>query len=597
MGEYDAAVREELGRILASEPFAASPMLSAFLRYVVEETLAARGDRLKAYSIAVGALGRGEDFDPNDNPLVRVQARRLRQTLARFYETCGERGPVRLDLPLGSYVPVFAPVDGGVCDTARCDEPDVAEPSPEPSTPIPPPVVAAPRLSHRFLISIIGLLVVLVVAGPIALHWIGRTAAPPPHPESPSESADATAPAEPVHAAAVTLRDLDASRVLPLFHVDVEVRDPAAVGFDVEIYRNRIETFARRFDDTVVVTRRSADFPTPIGQPLYQLRLLVAREGASINIYHRLVHAGDDRVVRSGALSLGHELDLGGADAAPRIAADLALARDAVEMNGAVVHDLVAATDLAPELACLSRAWQDLAAPSLEGRFAARDCLETVVAENPRLVPALTALGTLWLGDLRRSSDPPREARLKRAEDLLRRAVRLAPASSGPYQALQMLLLLQGDVDAALLAGRRAVELDPEDMNAVGARGALLARIGRWEEALPLLAHAAAAMASPPKWLQFHTFLALDGLGRVDEADREVAFFDGTESPLFLLAVAIRAHRRGDPAAAGSALSRLVRADPAFAVDPRAFLRSHGFADPAIDRLVLDLGRIGIPNR
>ncbi|NLH79481.1 MAG: hypothetical protein GX458_01380, partial [Phyllobacteriaceae bacterium] len=156
---------------------------------------------------------------------------------------------------------------------------------------------------------------------------------------------------------------------------------------------------------------------------------------------------------------------------------------------------------------------------------------------------------------------------------------------------------LQGDVGAALLAGRRALDLDPEDMNAVGAHGALLTRIGRWDEALPLLTRAAEAMASPPKWLQFHTFLALDGLGRVDAADREVAFFDGTDSPLFLLAVAIRAHRRGDAAAAGATLSRLVHADPGFAADPRAFLRAHGFAGAAVERLILDLGRIGIPNR
>ncbi len=87
MSNSDERVLAELGRILASEPFAASPMLASFLRYVVEETIAGRGDRLKAYTIAIGALERSDDFDPNDNPLVRVQARRLRQALDWYHFT------------------------------------------------------------------------------------------------------------------------------------------------------------------------------------------------------------------------------------------------------------------------------------------------------------------------------------------------------------------------------------------------------------------------------------------------------------------------------------------------------------------------------
>lgn len=589
MVDHDAAVRTELGRILASDPFTASPMLSAFLRHVVEETLAGRGGRLKAYSIAVGALGRGSDFDPNDNPLVRVQARRLRQALARFYETCGERPPVRLDLPLGSYVPVILPV--GDADAPPCDDDDAASPEPPPIDAPPDPThppdpAGPPRRARRAIVAAaLAAAAALAVVAPIV--WYRSDRPPVPRREAVAESPVAT-PA---------VRDLDASRVLPLFHVDVEIRDPPAVGVDAEIYRNRIETFARRFDDTVVVTRRSADFPTPVGQPLYHLRLLVAREGTSINVYHRLVHAGDERVVRSGALSLGRDVELAGTSAGPDLAVDLALVRDAVELHGAVGRDLASVTDLSAELACLSRAWEDMAAPNAEAHFAARDCLEKVVAENPRLVPALIALGASWLGDLHRPADPPRADALKRADDLLHRAVRLAPTSSAPYRALQLLLLMQGDVDAALLAGRRAVELAPDDMNAVGAYGASLARIGRWEQALPLLTRAAAAMSSPPNWLQFHTFLALDGLLRIDEADHQVALFDDIESPLFLIAVAIRAHRRGDTAAAGAALSRIVRDDPDFAADPSAYLRARGFADAAVARLTLDLDRIGIPRR
>src|SRR4051812_29316764 len=100
-------VRAALDRIAASEAFRACPQLVAFLRYVVEATLSGRQDRIKGYTIAVEALGRGDDFDPRDDPIVRVEAMRLRRALQRYYANGGSDDAVRIELPLGSYVPVF----------------------------------------------------------------------------------------------------------------------------------------------------------------------------------------------------------------------------------------------------------------------------------------------------------------------------------------------------------------------------------------------------------------------------------------------------------------------------------------------------------
>jgi hypothetical protein len=74
-------IRAALEDIVASKQFRVSPQLAAFLRFFVLETLAGRGDRLKAYTIAVGALGRDKTFDPQTNPIVRVDAGRLRLAL------------------------------------------------------------------------------------------------------------------------------------------------------------------------------------------------------------------------------------------------------------------------------------------------------------------------------------------------------------------------------------------------------------------------------------------------------------------------------------------------------------------------------------
>lgn len=97
-----------LQKILETEAFRTAPQLQKFLRYVVEEELAGRGDQLKAYNIAVDALGRPESFDAQKDPVVRVQAGRLRKLLATYYAGDGANEPLRIELPKGSYRPRFS---------------------------------------------------------------------------------------------------------------------------------------------------------------------------------------------------------------------------------------------------------------------------------------------------------------------------------------------------------------------------------------------------------------------------------------------------------------------------------------------------------
>ena len=101
-------VREALGRVLVSTPFARSERICSFLRYVVEHTLDSQGKpNLKEFVIAVEIFGRSADYDSKLDPIVRVEARRLRAKLEQYYENEGIRDPVRIALPKGSYVPVW----------------------------------------------------------------------------------------------------------------------------------------------------------------------------------------------------------------------------------------------------------------------------------------------------------------------------------------------------------------------------------------------------------------------------------------------------------------------------------------------------------
>ncbi len=106
-GESHVHVGEQLGRILASKAFRQADRLKRFLTFIVEETLAGRRDRLKEYAVGVEVFGKPESFDPRNDPTVRVQARRLRAQLARYYHEEGSDGELSIELPKGGYAPVF----------------------------------------------------------------------------------------------------------------------------------------------------------------------------------------------------------------------------------------------------------------------------------------------------------------------------------------------------------------------------------------------------------------------------------------------------------------------------------------------------------
>lgn len=104
-------VREYLQKLLACSDFDASSRNRRFLSYVVEETLSGRGKRIKAYNIALAAFDRGEDFDPLTDPIVRIEASRLRRSLEHYYLTAGEADRIRIDIPKGSYIAAFTLVE------------------------------------------------------------------------------------------------------------------------------------------------------------------------------------------------------------------------------------------------------------------------------------------------------------------------------------------------------------------------------------------------------------------------------------------------------------------------------------------------------
>jgi len=100
-------VQKELERILASPAFTQSQRLSRFLRFTVDQFIRGEGDKLKEYHVGTAVFDKDDSFDPRTDPIVRVEAGRLRSKLKEYYAAEGRDDQVLIDLPKGSYAPVI----------------------------------------------------------------------------------------------------------------------------------------------------------------------------------------------------------------------------------------------------------------------------------------------------------------------------------------------------------------------------------------------------------------------------------------------------------------------------------------------------------
>jgi TolB-like protein len=100
------AIRDHLERVVADDLFSGAARLCRFLRFTVESKISGREDQIKEFVIGREVFDRKDGYDPRLDPIVRVEARRLRAKLAEYYEGPGRTEPLRLEYPRGSYIPI-----------------------------------------------------------------------------------------------------------------------------------------------------------------------------------------------------------------------------------------------------------------------------------------------------------------------------------------------------------------------------------------------------------------------------------------------------------------------------------------------------------
>jgi adenylate cyclase len=470
-----AEVRAQMRRILADRTWQASPARRELLRFVVEETLAGRADRLKGFAIALAVFGRSDDFDPQSDPVVRVEARRLRRDLDGYYVTAGKRDPVVISIPKGGYVPHF---EWRQVDAA----PDA-----------PPPGDARPRRYRLALAALAGALLGVfgwLGAGLLDSELWSRSGG--------SEGALTELPRGPRIA------------VLPFVNLS---GDPEQAYF-AEGVTDQIVTDLARFKALFVLStqstakyqERSAD-PQQLKRELgidYLLTGSVRHDQGQIRLSTRLVDAGSGEIVWSDSYS--DELTPSNVfeiqdDVSKQVSAVVAGNYGVIAEAGQTEAQTRPPTSLAA-YDCVLRYYSYQRSFDRQEHARVRACLERAVELDPDYADAWAVLANVYAQEYRFGYNPrpelydPRERSLAAAK----RAAEIEPRNPTAQLMLANALFDRHDVVGFRAAGERAIALNPNDPEPIAHFGLRLVYMGEWQRGLALVTKAIALNPEFPEW-------------------------------------------------------------------------------------------------
>ncbi|WP_027132881.1 hypothetical protein [Geminicoccus roseus] len=486
-------------RILADPGFQASAARRRLLEFIVEETLAGRGDQLKGFTIAVAVFARDQNFDPQSDPVVRVEARRLRRDLHSYYDTAGKQDPVILSIPKGGYVPSFE--DREVEKAA-----EVALPPKAPERPWP---------QRRWL-----MLAPLVVVVLLALAW---SAAGPGRVSSLPE-ADATA--------AIDLPRGPRIAVAPFLGLG---DDPEQAYLAQGITEEIVTDLARFRALFVLPLQRSADAPalplsaadvSPDLEVDYLLTGSVQRQNEEIRLMARLIDTRSGGIVWAepyrSKLTPSNIFDIQ-EDISDKIVATLAGSYGIIAEEGQTEAQRRPPGSLAA-YECLLRYYHYQKSFDRQEHAEVRGCLERAVELEPDYADAWAVLANIYAQEYRQEINPRPELYDARERSLAaaRRGVEIEPRSPVAQLMLSNALFDRDDIAGFRMAGERALTLNPNDPDVLAHFGTRLVYMGEWEDGRGLVGKAIMLNPDAPGWYRDPLIYYSYQKGDYDQALREV---------------------------------------------------------------------------
>lgn len=564
------AVLDQLSRVLSSPDFDVPERARKFLKYVVEETLEGRADRIKAFAIAVEVFGRDATFDGQNDPIVRIEATRIRRALERYYLTAGATDPVKIDMPKGAYVPVFTYRDC-VAPTAATNEHEGH------SNGAARPLAKRGRWAWRSWAPVAAICVALALALAASLWPLKPTPSRPAPPR-------------------LLVATFDALDDRP------EIRVYAA-GLTDELI-----TELSRFGDMVVLgpeTSRAAG-PSPAADAVaerYGAGLLLSGSVRSaegrISVTARLVDAANRQVLWSNSykaeLNTRNLLDVQ-SDIAEQVAAAIARPYGVVFQTEAKRIMSAPPDKLEPYLCVLSY-YMFRANPTAKGHADARACLQNAVERFPSYAMAWAMLSYAYLDEYRWGFNPssPGVQPIDRALNAARTALRLEPDSSRVLQALMMALFFSRDVPAAMAAGERALALNPNDAEIMGEFGTRVGFTGDWARSIRLLERAFAANPAHSNYYRVNLAFSAYMNGDVERALREIRIANLDSLPMYYLLAAIIYAEGGLSTEAKASRDRFMSIRPTFFGSLETELDRRNFLPADRARFVAGLQKAGFP--
>jgi adenylate cyclase len=454
------AFRSQLHKVLNSADFDASKRNREFLSYVVEEAIAGRAHRIKAYNIATAVFGRDSNFDPQADPVVRIEARRLRRSLEHYYLTAGKKDSLTVSIPKGGYAPSF--------QTKRADRSDTpvvvrenwrgSETGPDLRAQGPVIFVASfeeegdqstfPNFTHGFTR---GLIVALTRFNDLVVFGTDTSLA---------------------YSSDCSLEQLRTD-----LGIDFLVRGGTAISSD-------------RFDVEILLIDAQA------GRSLWA-------ENFSKDLKPANIVAVRDEVANSIARTLAQPFGV-------------IFSLKAQETEGRPPNDL-------ESYDCVIRYYQYWRSIDRDLHAQARACLEQAIARNPHYAEGIACLSQIYTDAYRfgfdsgLDEDDPRDKALA----LARRAIDLAPSSSRGHHALSLAYRFIGDSQASFDSLQTALNLNPNDTEIMADLGLRYAMSTEWNKAVPLLEEAYRRNPALPGTFRVGLSLYHLAHGRYEEALNE----------------------------------------------------------------------------
>jgi Flp pilus assembly protein TadD len=447
-----ADAEAELERLFGDARFHLSDRNRAFLRYLAEASFSDPSRGVKAYSVAIDVFGRPSSFDANTDPIVRIEATRLRTSLEQYYEAFGQETSIRIEVPRGSYIAQFHKTERS--------EPAAEQPKAVAPEILPERVTEKTNHTLQSFAIIVGALVVFVVSLVLAIK---------------SSLGTGDVAAEYVGKPVVTLLQSN---------VTDTNQEIAAFAENLLIALSRFESLRVRSETDLgpsrAIRRDGNSGQNGLVESEYEIVLQYRQESDAHSLRWRVLDADSGE-----ALATGFETSTTASVAETEAIADkiaIQLAADggilgSLEMRKGYPADAIGNI-------CVVRGERALNRMDLAGLLAASGCLHATIASNNENSDALATLARVLVAQDEISGG---SENIDEARDLVNRAMATEPSSPRSLIARMVVMYAEGQREAARTAGRTAIALNPIDPESAAAFALRLYLSGEREEAMQTL--------------------------------------------------------------------------------------------------------------